>query len=109
MKACRGRLDDAPNGAFAMEQSAQAKSADLARTRSTTGSLGTLKDTWGFSIGEIDAVKGSPLWPYVKREHKEAAIRAYMNANAPKNLPEGQDWQPLAGVKFFRTSKLMVK
>jgi len=95
--------------ALAMEQSAQAKSADLARTRSTTGSLGTLKDTWGFSIDEIDAVKGAPLWPYVKREHKEAAIRAYMNANAPKNLPEGQDWQPLAGVKFFRTSKLMVK
>ena len=95
--------------AFAMEQSAQAKSADLARTRSPTGSLGTLQDKWDFSINEIDAVNSRLLWPYVKREHKEAAIRAYMNANAPKHLPEDHDWQPLAGIKFFRTTRLMVK
>lgn len=95
--------------ATAMEQSAQAKSADLARTRSTTGSLGTLQDKWEFSIDDIDALKGAPLWQYIDRTAKEKAIRKYMDANAPKHLPEGQDWQPLAGVTFFRTSKLRVK
>jgi hypothetical protein len=95
--------------AVAMEQSAQAKSADLARTRSATGSLGTLQDKWDFRLDDIDALKGAPLWPYIDRAAKEKAIRKYMDANAPKSLPEGVDWQPLAGVTFFRTSKLRVK
>ncbi len=57
----------------------------------------------------VEGVTMNAIWPYIDRAAKEEIVRAYMNANAPKNLPEGQDWQPLAGVKFFRTSKLMVK
>ncbi len=95
--------------AMYVEQSAQAPSADLARTRSAGGSLGTLTDKWQFEISDITAVKGAPIWAYVKREHKEAAIRAFMNANAPKQFGEGQEWQPLAGVRFYRVQKLQVR
>lgn len=95
--------------ALAVEQSANAKSADLSRTRSATGTLGSLKDEWDFSITDIEKIQGSPIWPYIKREHKEMAIRAYMKANAPKNLPPAEQWQPLRGVNFYRKDTLQVR
>jgi hypothetical protein len=91
------------------EKDAQAKPAEMARTRSSAGSLGTLKREWDFTILDIDAVKGAPIWAFIKREHKEMAIRAYMRANAPKDLPQGQEWQPLAGVRFYQKEGLQVR
>ncbi len=95
--------------AFAAEQSANVKSADLSRTRSSTGTLGSLKDEWKFEVLDIEDVKGAPIWPFIKREHKEQAIRAYMKANAPANLPPTEEWQPLKGVRFYRTDSLQVR
>ena len=95
------------NEATAREEQARAKSADLGRTRSATGTLGSLKDTWKFEVTDIDEVKGSQIWGFVKREHKEQAIAAYMKANAPKDLSE--DWQPLKGVRFYRSNELQVR
>jgi hypothetical protein len=97
------------NEASAAEEQARAKSADLGRTRSATGTLGSLKDSWSFEITDIDMVRGAPLWPYITRAVKEQAIRAWLKANAPENLSENEDWQPLKGVRFFRTSKLQVR
>lgn len=96
-------------GAVAAGQSVQAKSADMARTRSAGGSLGTLVDSWNFQIDDIDAIKGSPLWPYVDRASKEKAIRAYMKVNAPKTLAPDQKWQPLEGITFFRETTSQVR
>jgi hypothetical protein len=100
------RAREAAEQAAALERQAQARSADLARTRSSSGTLSTLTDSWDFEIMDIDEIKGAPLWPYITRDAKEKAIRKYMTANAPKNLPQGQEWQPMTGVRFFRTSKL---
>jgi hypothetical protein len=92
---------------IAAEQHAQAKPAELARTRSSEGgSLGTLKSTWDFNIEAMDEIPAGPLWAYIKREAKEQAIRAYIKANAPTDeTTTSADWQPLRGVKMFRTAK----
>jgi hypothetical protein len=97
------------NQATVAERDAGAKSADLARTRSVGGALGTLADTWDFAVDDIDAVKGSKLWPYVTAGAKLSAIRAYMKANAPRDLQQSESWQPIEGIRFFRTSKLQVR
>lgn len=52
-----------------------------------------------------ESVIPSVVWPYVAEEDKEAAIRAFMKANAPKNLAPDATWQPLEGVEFYRESK----
>ncbi len=103
------KADEAASQAAAAEKQSHAKSADLARTRSAGGALGTLGDHWDFEITDIALVKGAPIWAYITHDAKEKAVRAYMRANAPKTVTPGQDWQPLAGVRFFRTSKLQVR
>jgi hypothetical protein len=93
--------------AAAAEVAAQAKSADLSRTRSDGGSLGSLADTWNFRILEIEDLKGAAIWPFVSRDAKEKAVRAFMKANAPRNLAPGEKWEPkgLEAVEFYRESK----
>jgi hypothetical protein len=99
----------ADEAAEAARKAAEASSADLARTRSVGGSLATLKDSWDFRIDDIEAVKGQKLWALVDRTAKEKAIRAYIRANAPKQLAEGEEWQPIEGVHFFRKSALQTR
>lgn len=96
---------------FEAEQQAQAKPADLARTRSDGGTLATLQVEWDFSITDLDQVKGAPLWQYVPRSGKEAAIRAYIRANAPRTIESGKEneWQPLVGVRMVCKRKLQVR
>ena len=88
------------------QQEAQAKNAELARTRSAeSGSLGTLRTTWDFNIEDIDEIPPRALWPYISRDAKEKAIRAYIKANSPKDeAVADREWQPLAGVQMFRKS-----
>lgn len=95
--------------AIATEKAATVKSADLSRTRSASGSLGTLGDKWDFRITDYEAIKGSQLWQYIGSDAKEKAIRSYMRTNAPKTVDPNAVWQPLSGVEFFRTSKLQVR
>lgn len=87
-------------------QAAQVKNAELSRTRSSeNGSLGTLRTTWDFNVDDIDEIPPRALWPYITREAKEKAIRAYVKANAPKDeAVSDRDWQPLAGVQMYRKS-----
>lgn len=94
--------------AFEADQQAASKPADLARTRSDS-SLATLKVEWDFKVDDLDAIKGAPLWQYVPRAGKEQAIRAYIKANAPKMLAEGQNWQPLIGVTMICKRGLQVR
>jgi hypothetical protein len=99
--------DEAAHRASFFEREAQAKSADLSRTRSTGGSLATLEDVWDFEIADITKLKGAALWPFVTAAAKEAAVRAYIKANGPGPEHKGP-WEPIDGVKFFRTTKLKV-
>lgn len=95
--------------AFEGEANAAAKPADFARTRSDTGTLGTLAQAWGFRIDNIEDVKGAKLWHLVSRAEKERVIRQWIKQNAPSQLREGEDWQPLPGVTVFPTTKLQVR
>lgn len=100
----------AASRAFEAEALAEAKPADLARTRSTGGVLASTKVEWSFKIDDIDAVKGAPLWKYVPRAGKEAAIRAYIKANAPATMAiDAPDWQPLTGVTMIVKRGLQVR
>ena len=101
-----GHQAEATNAAaIEAEQAANAKPADLARTRSDDGgSLGTLIESWDMNITAFDDLEPERLWPYIGRAEKEKAIRSYMRANAPKEKTT-EPWQPLRGVNFFRTTK----
>jgi hypothetical protein len=92
--------------ADAAEKAAGASSAELSRTRSDSGTLGTLKEPWDYEVtGDMEG-DGGKLWPYVAAGAREAAVRAFMKAQAPQ---DGRKWSPLAGVRFFRTNKLQVR
>lgn len=100
--------EEAQERAAYFERASHEKSADLSRTRSRAGSLASLDDHWDFEVADYAKLKGSALWPYVTNAAKEAAIKAYMKANAPGDVNHGP-WQPLDGVRFFKTSKLKVR
>lgn len=96
--------------AFEARQQSLSKPADLARTRSDSGALATPAVEWDFEIPDIEAVKGAKLWEHVTRAAKEAAIRKYISANAPKvQDPNGPEWQPLPGVRMICKRKLQVR
>jgi sRNA-binding protein len=90
--------------AIELEQSANAKAADLARTRSDAGSLGTLNEFWAYEIVDFDAIEPDAIWDFIPRGDKEKAIKAYMRIHAPKEAPT-TPWNPLRGVNFFRTTR----
>ena len=93
------------SAAWQAEQLAKARPAELARTRSGAGSLGTLQSFWDFDIVDLDAVDKATLWPYIARAEKEKAIRAFIRSNAPEtSVPD--DWQPLApAIRMVRNTK----
>jgi len=85
-------------------ESRNTKTADLARTRSAVGgSVGTLEDVWDYEVTDAEALRPEQLWDYVSAEAKEAAIRAYIRINAPKQHVE--NWNPLAGVRMIPVSR----
>jgi len=59
-------------------KAADENAAAMARTRASSGTLGTLKTVWDFDIDDYDAIDVSVLKPFIKREHIEQAIRAYI-------------------------------
>lgn len=88
--------------AYELEQQAKAKPADLSRTRSEGGTLGTLKLSWDFECLDIEAVRGAQLWAFVSHDAKKKAIAAYIRANAPSEIADGDDWQPIVGVRMIQ-------
>jgi hypothetical protein len=88
-----------------LETQAAARPAELARTRSALGSLGTLKAEWMHTIEDIDLVPLEMIASYIKREAIEVAVRAFIKARAPTDPKDGQMWDGLPGVKIYGTTK----
>lgn len=93
---------DASARARELEAEAKARPADLSRTRSDGGTLGTLKLSWTFEVEDMDSVKGAQLWAFVSHKAKEQAIAAYIRANAPSEIADGDDWQPIVNVRMVQ-------
>lgn len=78
------------------QEQAQSKPADLARTRTTSGTA-TLAVEWKFEITELPKIDLEALRPYLPRADLEKAIRAFVKVN------KGD--RPLVGVRIYSTTK----
>lgn len=104
-----GRMDDAQadmreaiaaeDGAHEASLAASSKPADLARTRSDSGTLSTLKATWTFEIADWDSVDLTKLRPHLKRDDVEKAIRRYVQVGG----------RELAGVRIFQDEHAVIR
>lgn len=79
------------------QELSQAKPAELARTRTPTGTA-TLGQDWKFEITDLAKIDLEALRPYLPRGDLEKAIRAFVKVN------KGD--KPLAGVRVFATTKV---
>jgi hypothetical protein len=80
----------------AAQQATSGSAADLTRTRTEAGTV-TSVGTWTFQIEDVTKIPLAQLRNYLELAHIEKALKAYAKAN--------QDKKPLAGVRFFKTSK----
>lgn len=80
-------------------QYADAKPADLARTRSDYGSLATLRTEWVGEIVDRDALDLDPLRPHLPQDSLEKALRSYVKAGG----------RVLRGAKIYESSKAVVR
>ncbi len=67
-----------------LDAKAEGPAADLARSRSEHGAVGTLTRRWTCTVTDINALPMALLWPFVNGEAKEAAAYNWMMAQ-PKD------------------------
>lgn len=77
-------------------RAAEAKPADLARTRGKS-SLGTLRAEWTFSIEDYSKIPLETLRPYLERAAIEKALKGFVKVH--------KEHAVLEGVKFFEEKK----
>ena len=65
------------------EEKAAGPEADLARTRSEHGAVGTLTRRWQCRVIDRDALDRDALWPFINGEAIEAALWKWMMAQTP--------------------------
>ena len=65
------------------EEKAAGPEADLARTRSEHGAVGTLTRRWSCRVINRDALDRDALWPFINGEAIEAALWKWMMAQTP--------------------------
>lgn len=95
-RAARRKEIDAAAIANQAQRAAEVKPADLARTRSSSGGLATLAESFDFEILDLSAVDLEALRSYISRPDIEKAIRAYVRIH--------KDTSPLRGVRIFPTT-----
>lgn len=78
---------------------AQAKPADLARTRTDTGVLSTLRTDWVHEITDYDVIPLDKLRPYFKRDEVDKAIRGFVRAGN----------RELAGTRIFEKTSAVTR
>lgn len=83
--------------AFQAQQVAAAPAADLVRHRTGSGVVSSARTEWAFEIVKIGDVPLDLIRPFIKPEHIEQAVRAFVRIN--KNSV------PLAGVRIFEDVK----
>ena len=81
------------------DQLAQARPADLARTRSDRGTLSTLKSVWVAKIEDADLIPLETLRPYISADTIRKAVDAYVKMGG-RQLP---------GVEIYQTEKVVVR
>lgn len=70
------------------QQATQRSSADIARVRHDSGRLSTMKQVGYVEITDFDKLPTERLWPYLKNEHIEAAVKAFAKKTGHKvSLP----------------------
>lgn len=102
------RADVAEMRGIEAQAIATALPGDLTRVTSDGGTKAKTEVEWTFKVDAIRTVKGGKLWAYVAPKAIEAAIAAYIKENAPKMITEGEEWQPIEGVKMIASRKLKV-
>jgi phage-related minor tail protein len=100
-RAARQKEIEATAGAAQAQKSADAKPADLARTRVESGGIATLAQTWSFKIEAYAMVDLDALRPYFAEADVEKAIRRYVSFN------KGD--RPLKGVSIFPVTNAQMR
>jgi hypothetical protein len=83
--------------AIRTQKEAEAKPADLARTRSGDG-LSTLETIFEFEIVDPSALKPEELWEFVSAQEVEKAIRRCISLH--------KDQRQLSGVRIFQDTRI---
>lgn len=91
------RAAEAEHRAEQAEAVASAPAADLVRNRLDTSVLSTARTEWAFEITDYSAIPLDVLRPYLKREHVEQALRAFVKIN--------RDATPVKGVRIFADTR----
>lgn len=92
--------------AIAAGAAADAKPAEHSRIRGDLGSVKSLKLVWKHRDLDKDIVDLEKLRPFLKTEHLDMAIRAYIAANKPTS---GMDWpehKVIVGVTIYPDTRL---
>jgi hypothetical protein len=84
--------------AFAARQDAEAKAAELSRTRGSLGAVASLRTTWACEILSRDDLDLNALRPYFTTADLEKALRAAVKAGA----------RSIKGARIFETDKAAV-
>jgi len=66
-----------------------AKAADMVRTRLDSGSLVTMRQVPFVVIDDLDGLDMAALWPFVKEEHKLAALKQWAKVTGHKRAMKG--------------------
>lgn len=83
------RAEIADQAAIVAQQAAEAKPADLVRTRGTFGSVVTMQQRWVGEIQDRETLDLEALRPFLKHEDLQRALNAYVKVH--------QDRKPLRG------------
>jgi hypothetical protein len=68
---------------------AQAKPADLVRSRTAGGVVSTLVETDAVEIDDYSKLDKEKLWPFIKRDALDAAMKAWCKVNGYKEQMDG--------------------
>lgn len=93
------RAKEAEADRITAEKAAQAKAADLSRTRGEYGAVSSLRTLWTFSDLDREMIDLYTLRFYIPMDGLERAVRAFIKAG-------GRD---LRGVKIFETTDAVVR
>lgn len=76
--AAQGHADKAKAEAAAAARAAEAPAAELARVRGDYGGVAAFRTAWSFRVVDMAALDLETLRPFLKPEHVEQAVRAFV-------------------------------